>query len=85
MHGGSGWRGWRVWGGGGGRTLHGALFSESTPSLEPGKVYSKGQGSARRHSFCSLSPRRVRSALKCVSLSVKEGAQVYLSAPSESI
>lgn len=36
-----------------GRTVHGALFSKSTPSLSPGKVYSKGRGSLRRHSFCS--------------------------------
>lgn len=35
-------------------SLHGALFSKSTPSLEPEKVYSKGQGSPWRHSFCSL-------------------------------
>lgn len=38
----------------GGKALHGALFSKSTPSLEPEKVYSKGQGSPWRHSFCSL-------------------------------
>lgn len=51
-----------------GRTLHGALFSKSTPSLEPGKVYSKGQGSPWRHSFCSLCHAVYVQPWACVSV-----------------
>lgn len=57
-----------------GRTLHGALFSESTPSLEPGEsLFQKVKGQPRGIPFV-LGMLGPSAACVSVCLSVKGGA-----------